>query len=233
MDYFFRLARRALNIPGQPLAQPRLPSRYELRGEIARQDTPINPADASAQRPSAAASAALVSSDATPERRAPQQLAATELAAARAGQLALGQPSLPATPSLFSRRTDPTVALPGELSGSAAPAPEQTSASRQPGPIAVALSVPPPPAMLRPPASAIQPRATDQTTGRTAADGLQLDASHPDGAAPNIRVTIGRIDVRAVIAPAPPSRRAPPAAPKPAQGLEDYLRAGKGGSSKP
>jgi hypothetical protein len=225
MDYFFRLARRALNIPGQPLAQPRLPSRYELGGEIARQDTPIEPADASAQRPSAAASAALVSSDAAPERRAPQQLAAAELAAERAGQ-----PSLPAaTPSLFSRRTDPTVALPGELSGSAAPAPEQI------GPIAVALSVPtqPPPATLRPAASAIQPRATDQTTGRTAADGLQLDASHPDGAAPSIRVTIGRIDVRAVIAPAPPSRRAPPAAPKPAQGLEDYLRAGKGGSSKP
>jgi hypothetical protein len=230
MDYFSRLAHRALNILDQPLAQPRLPSRYELGGEIARQDAPIEPADASAQHQSAAASAAWVSSDAAPERRAPH------IDAERVGQLAPVQPSLPAaTPSRFSRRNDPTVALPGELSDSAAPAPEATIALHQSQPIAVATSAPtqPQPSTLRPTTSAIQPRATYQTAGRTVADDLQLDAGHSGSAAPSIRVTIGRIDVRAVIAPAPPARRTPPAAPKPAQGLEDYLRAGKGGSTKP
>jgi hypothetical protein len=228
MDYFFRLARRALNIPVQPLAQPRLPSRYELGDEIARPDAPIAPADASVQRQSAAASAASVSPNAAPERRAPQ------IDAERVGQLAPVQPSLPAaTPSLFSWRADSPVALTGELSGSATPAPDPASVSRQP--IAVTVSAParPQPAPVRPVASAIQPIANHQTTGLTAEDRMQLEAGQPADAVPSIRVTIGRIDVRAVMAPAPPARRAPPAAPRPAQGLEDYLRAGKGGSSKP
>lgn len=48
-----------------------------------------------------------------------------------------------------------------------------------------------------------------------------------DQAAPVIRVTIGRIDVRAVTQAAPPARRATPPAPK--LSLEDYLRARNGG----
>lgn len=43
-----------------------------------------------------------------------------------------------------------------------------------------------------------------------------------DRAAPTIRVTIGRIDVRAVFAPPPPAQRARP--PAPALSLDDYLR---------
>ena len=45
-------------------------------------------------------------------------------------------------------------------------------------------------------------------------------------AAPVIRVTIGRIDVRAVNASAPQARRAMPAAPK--LSLEEYLRSRSG-----
>ncbi|MEP7343058.1 MAG: hypothetical protein ABI977_35350 [Acidobacteriota bacterium] len=48
-----------------------------------------------------------------------------------------------------------------------------------------------------------------------------------DQAAPVIRVTIGRIDVRAVTQAPPPARRATPPAPK--LSLEDYLRSRNGG----
>jgi len=54
--------------------------------------------------------------------------------------------------------------------------------------------------------------AADETTGETAA--------------PVIRVTIGRIDVRAVNAPAPPARRQTPSAPK--LSLDEYLRSRNG-----
>jgi len=45
-------------------------------------------------------------------------------------------------------------------------------------------------------------------------------------AAPVIRVTIGRVDVRAVSAPAPPPRRQAPTGPK--LSLEEYLRSRNG-----
>lgn len=54
------------------------------------------------------------------------------------------------------------------------------------------------------------------------------DARRED-AAPTIRVTIGRVDVRAV-APAPQERRRAPETPRPALTLEDYLRRRGGGS---
>jgi hypothetical protein len=54
------------------------------------------------------------------------------------------------------------------------------------------------------------------------------DARRED-AAPTIRVTIGRVDVRAV-APAPPERRRAPESSRPALTLEDYLRRRGGGS---
>lgn len=54
------------------------------------------------------------------------------------------------------------------------------------------------------------------------------DARRED-AAPTIRVTIGRVDVRAV-APTPQERRRAPETPRPALTLEDYLRRRGGGS---
>jgi len=42
--------------------------------------------------------------------------------------------------------------------------------------------------------------------------------------APTIRVTIGRIDVRAVMPPAPPAPRSRPSRPGPTLSLEDYLQ---------
>jgi hypothetical protein len=50
-----------------------------------------------------------------------------------------------------------------------------------------------------------------------------------EASAPVIRVTIGRIDVRAVNAPAPPAQRATPPAPK--LSLEEYLRS-RGGRKR-
>jgi hypothetical protein len=65
---------------------------------------------------------------------------------------------------------------------------------------------------------------------RTTADGSDSRAGEAAGegetAAPVIRVTIGRVDVRAVNAPAPPARRETTPAPK--LTLEDYLRSRSG-----
>ena len=55
------------------------------------------------------------------------------------------------------------------------------------------------------------------------------DDARLDEEAPTIRVTIGRVDVRAVAAPAKEARRAPEP-PRPALTLEDYLRRRGGGS---
>jgi hypothetical protein len=52
----------------------------------------------------------------------------------------------------------------------------------------------------------------------------------PVPAAPTIRVSIGRIEVRAIMPPVPPVRPAPPARPRPQLSLEDYLRQHRGGS---
>jgi hypothetical protein len=48
--------------------------------------------------------------------------------------------------------------------------------------------------------------------------------------APTIRVSIGRIEVRAIMPPVPPARHTPPARPRPQLSLEDYLRQHRGGS---
>jgi hypothetical protein len=49
-------------------------------------------------------------------------------------------------------------------------------------------------------------------------------------AAPTIRVSIGRIEVRAIMPSAPPAQHTPPARPRPQRSLEDYLRQHRGGS---
>lgn len=51
----------------------------------------------------------------------------------------------------------------------------------------------------------------------------------PD-APPTIHVTIGRIDVRALISAAPQETRRPPERTRPALSLEDYLRQRNGGA---
>jgi hypothetical protein len=55
-------------------------------------------------------------------------------------------------------------------------------------------------------------------------------ALDPAPAAPTIRVSIGRIEVRAIMPPIPPARPTPPARPRPQLSLEDYLQQHKGGS---
>ena len=50
------------------------------------------------------------------------------------------------------------------------------------------------------------------------------DAPQPQPSVPTIRVTIGRIEVRAITPPAPPPPRATPARPTPALSLDEYLK---------
>jgi hypothetical protein len=52
-------------------------------------------------------------------------------------------------------------------------------------------------------------------------------AAAPDPPAPTIRVTIGRVEVRAVTPTPAPSRK--PARPAPRMSLDEYLRAQNGG----
>ena len=50
----------------------------------------------------------------------------------------------------------------------------------------------------------------------------------PSPTAPTIRVSIGRIEVRAIMPPAPPAQRTPAARPRPQRSLEDYLQRHRG-----
>lgn len=67
----------------------------------------------------------------------------------------------------------------------------------------------------------------DRATTNEAAANQTASTANGDQAAPTIRVTIGRIEVRAITQAAPPARRA--ATPEPKLSLEDYLRSRNGG----
>ncbi|MGW8252118.1 MAG: hypothetical protein ACWGO1_15870, partial [Anaerolineales bacterium] len=84
----------------------------------------------------------------------------------------------------------------------------------------------------RPAASAAEHKAT----GHKASIGSPTLPGSPKGSTPAgdqpqpvIRVTIGRVEVRAVAAPAPPSPRLAPPRPKPALSLQEYLEQRSGG----
>jgi hypothetical protein len=239
MDYFSRLAQRALGMSGARFVQPRIPSRYELGGDIAHLDAPLEQTDVVEQSGHLPARESFATRAPAAERLAPLQPAAQEPAADRAPQATLAQPFPPdVTPGPLGRRADSAGTQPAEISRSAEAPPEREVVARGRQAIAVSLSAqtqpPPPPAAARSTASPpIQPRETDRTIGYGAAANRQLDETPPAVPAPAIRVTIGRIDVRAVTAPTPPARHTPQAPAKPSQSLEEYLRAGKGGSSKP
>ncbi len=78
---------------------------------------------------------------------------------------------------------------------------------------------------------AFEPRLVPVTTRAVQAP-QSSDASPTPAsdAAPTIRVTIGRIDVRAVFSDSQQQQRSRPARPTPALTLEDYLRQRKGGA---
>jgi hypothetical protein len=228
MDYFFRLAQRALNTPGLPLAQPRLPSRYEIGDTIGQPGGLIAQDDPSEQRQATPTGTTVARAAVAAARLVPLPAASAD------PTLAPVQPSpVTESPSLPSQHAAPTVPFSSTLSGHVAPPPEPASMSQQPAEAALGAPAQPQPAVVRPIVSALRPEANHHGAALAALDRSQLEPGLRSGTAPSIRVTIGRIDVRAVMPPAPPARRAPPAAAKPAQGLEDYLRAGKGGSSKP
>lgn len=78
---------------------------------------------------------------------------------------------------------------------------------------------------LTPAITVIRERATSQIEPAAPAPTEQV-AAH--AAAPTIKITIGRVDVRAVM-PAAPATRPAPARPGPSLSLEDYLQQREGG----
>jgi len=224
---------------GARFVQPRIPSRYELGGDIAHLDAPLEQTDVVEQSGHLPARESFATRAPAAERLTPLQQAAQEPAADRAPHATLAQPlPLDITAGPLSRGADSAGTQPAERSRSVESPPKRKAVSRGRQAIAVSLGAqtrpPPSPAAVRSTASPpIPPRETNRAIGYDAATDGQLDETPPAVPAPAIRVTIGRIDVRAVMAPAPPARRASQAPAKPSQSLEEYLRAGKGGSSKP
>ena len=80
----------------------------------------------------------------------------------------------------------------------------------------VALETAPTPSLERVPTPSVAAGAFPGDQPRT--------AQEPAPTAPTIRVSIGRIEVRAIMPPAPPAQRTPPARPRPQLSLEDYLQ---------
>lgn len=121
------------------------------------------------------------------------------------------------------------------LAPEALPAPGVT-ARGTPLAAATAVSMPAPtPRATPPPAAPLVPalrRAQEDAAPAVAPRRESTSATQPEvPEAPSIRVTIGRIDVRAVLPPAPPVPPAPRPRPQSAakMSLDDYLRARRGG----
>ena len=86
----------------------------------------------------------------------------------------------------------------------------------------VALEIVPTPSLEIIPAPSVAAVALPVDQRRT--------AQEPSPTTPTIRVSIGRIEVRAIIPLAPPAQRTPPARPRPQLSLEDYLQRHRGRS---
>jgi hypothetical protein len=141
---------------------------------------------------------------AAPERPRPDAPARRETAAAERGH----------GPEGSSRQPDAR----GE--GRSGPAPGERT-----GPAGAARATASAPGRTAPTA----PGTTDAATLREAVPLAALRRAEAEAAAPTIRVTIGRLEVRAATTPAPPpARRSAPLA-APGMSLEEYLRRREGG----
>jgi hypothetical protein len=224
MDYFTRLAQQALDVASEGVVQPRLLSRFEPVGmaaglafvaeqriEIEREAPPLS-AQRSAPPPLAAARPAPMALRPGVEAQSPAYVMPPSLPLPGrqvAGQVASVE-RRPATAALATPSSaepnSATARVVHVLAGSGEPVRAATTA-RSAGSMAIAPAP-------QPPCAAAPRAAADQRP-----------------AAPVIRVSIGRVDVRAVTRAAPPPTRTAPT-PQPAAPLEAYLRADKGGRSR-
>lgn len=71
----------------------------------------------------------------------------------------------------------------------------------------------------------IQPRiAIHREPAKTMSEKDEMAFVEPSSPPPNIRVTIGRVEVRAIMPPEPKAPPAKPSRPGPALSLDDYLK---------
>ena len=226
MDFLTRLAQRTTG--ALLTVQPRLPARFEPvagpRGEIA--PGAAIEAGMTAPNPLPASHHGIVIERLQPGPASPQDVRianpalhpppATMIDSALGAALGSLQEN-PVRPSeALSIQGTPAAdraAPPPPLGGSIHPRPEPRPALRVEARSARAVAA-----------------GTQRTETRPPAAGHPIaEAGTAETAAPTVHVRIGRIDVRAILPPAPPSRPATrPAAPR--NSLEDYLSGRKGGS---
>jgi hypothetical protein len=228
MDYFTRLAQQALDLAAGPAVQPRLPARFEPSGIAApavalyEQDVSLDrgaPPLPLEQRPSPA-ERQWAASEPSSTLLAPSPTLVTPLSRPSAHEHAGEQPA-----ALERRRVEaPAAPVSGSpVASPAASAPPIASASgntSRPAPVVPAPAAPRSPAGR----AAIVPALSPQPV--VARERTEAQAM------PVIRVSIGRVDVRAVTRPAAAAPRSSPAPQPAAASLEAYLRANKGDRSR-
>ena len=232
MDFLTRLAQRTTG--ALPTVQPRLPARFEPaagpRGEIA--PGAAIEAGMAAPNPPPASHHGIVTERLQPRPASPQDVRS-------------------ANPDSAALHPPPATIIDGALRAALGPLQENPvrpseALSIQVTPTADRAAPPPP---TPPFGGSIHPRPeprpalrVEARSARAVAAGTQRSETRPpagghpiaeavtaETAAPTVHVRIGRIDVRAILPPAPSSRPATrPVAPR--SSLEDYLSGRKGGS---
>lgn len=231
MDYFLRLAQRALQ-PGETVARPRVASRFETAMDVPA-TIPADSIGSAMARP-----AMLGDEGLEPEHAATRLSHSSIVPGATPGVTRSSRPGDEAGPSsvtalLGFEAPRPaagilTASMPGAGAPRARAAPGQYHVATPP--VAVTMSQP----AAEHSARDVAPDGRAAVADAAHDHGQRRPAETPHAAAsePVVRVSIGRIDVRAVMAPTPPAKRASPAPAQASQSLEAYLRAGKADRSK-
>ncbi len=238
-DYLKNLVERTLH-PSR-VVQPRLASRFEPQGTFAAFDLETEEGETDPDAPAVEARAESRRAEARPRaesapRTRAEHFEAPPVLERRPDARPHEQPPAPTneraplpptTAKAFVEKEAPRPTVTGVEAGKE-PAREETSIKvfddgreSRPSPES---GTTPKPRVVEPRLSPMPKVFEAQSPHVPAADGAGRDE-----AAPTIRVTIGRVDVRAVAAPAKEARRAPEPQ-RPALTLEDYLRRRGGGS---
>jgi hypothetical protein len=224
MDYFTKLAQRALGVtPGVSVVQPLIPSRFEVGADTASMawspiDETIELARTHAERHMLKSEDGMTPATARTTRSLEQQLARPS-----SGRML--------SPTSGDSRTDSTTESPASECDRPAEIPIVTRRPETPADTTLSPS--------ESDADTATPNALPATTQRNGAQFVTTTAyqsasemfaeqTAPSAAsAPIIRVTIGRVEVRAVSSLAPAPRQT--TTPKPSSSsLEDYLRGERG-----
>jgi hypothetical protein len=223
-DFFTRLSARTLGLA--PIASPRRPPAYAATPDLpdVHLEVPASPVESDAPFPAPTK----IPMAPRPDRR--EQTPAPPRATAQAPD-----PAHPLVPRAVGRPADapradaPVPAQPPADTGPFA-VPHQPVPDRPAAPAVTAARAPAPVqndpgAQVRPPIeTTLPPPATAAPASRPRAEGRSLRRELPQRAAepaPTIAVTIGRVEVRAVMPPAP-AKPAPPRSTL--RSLDDYLK---------